>query len=24
VNGLDDQGLARFAAPPARAGMELR
>jgi len=24
VNGLDDQGLARFAAPPARAGIELR
>ena len=24
VNSLDDQGLARFAAPPTRAGMELR
>jgi sulfite reductase (ferredoxin) len=24
VNGLDDAALARFAAPPARGGMELR
>jgi predicted metal-binding protein len=24
VNSLDDEALARFAAPPARAGSELR